>query len=205
MKINFPSKETIIAQLLQLLIVAFGVFFALIVNDWSASQNQRSLKEKTVELLISELEFNRTKLESSIEYHLNLKKELPLLAKELDQKRMLESILVSGGVRFNQLPSWNGPGLVGLETAVYDGAIISGVFSTLDIQKLQAISGVYSKQKEYIRLSESVINKLLSMNSETKNIDMIILLELLVNDMTLLEKSLVSRIQTTIQILTDKN
>ncbi len=169
--------------LLDLLIVAFGVFLALYVGE---RNNQRKADQNTLNALtqiISELESNAKNIENTIAYHKKVSVELDSLISSLSESDQFVPYLENyEKLRFHRMPSWRGYEIAETDATFYESAQISGIFSELNIETIQIIASIYKFQKQYTDVGNLSMNKLLDMDSNTQIVDIIVLLERLVKD-----------------------
>ena len=100
--------------------------------------------------------------------------------------------------RHNSIPNWNGLGIPGIEDIAFESAKISGIFQKLDIEKIKLISSAYKKLTSNTELGKSLTTKLVGIDSNTKILDVIGILELLTNDVLEIEKYLKKDLDETI-------
>ncbi|SHN22863.1 hypothetical protein SAMN04488057_11223 [Cyclobacterium lianum] len=179
---------------IDLLIVAFGVFLALYVGE---RNNQKKTDQNTLNALtqiISELEANARNLENSIAYHEKISVELDSLSKTLDEEDYFLPFLEHyKKFNFTKLPSWKGYIIAKTNATFYESAKVSGIFNELNINTIQVITNVYDSQKQYSDVANLSLNKLLDLDSNTKIVDVSVLIERLVKeDLFHLETTLLS-------------
>ena len=147
--------------------------------------------------IIDEIGSNIKNLEFTIDYQTSLMVSVDSVISGLN-KSDVESIYYGNKkFRFNELPKWKGFRFVNLETIVYESAKISGVLQEFNISTTKLIARVYKNQEGYYKLSESINNRLGSMNSETKVIDVIAIFEQVKYDGLSTEKWLLAEMKKT--------
>jgi hypothetical protein len=99
------------------------------------------------------------------------------------------------------LPGWKGLGTAYPETIIYESAKISGVFQELNITTIKRIASIYKGLEMYSKFSQSQLDQLLAINSETKVIDVYRLIELIKFDMLNFEKALLNELKLSVKEL----
>ena len=89
-----------------------------------------------------------------------------------------------------------------LENTAFESTKISGIIKEYDIEFLQSISKVYNIQKNYSEFGTSIMNRMMTINSATKVIDVLGTVELMSTDLLVYEKKLLDAIEKTQQELT---
>ena len=198
-KNRFITKAESFKYILELLIVAFGVFLGVLVSNWNSERKYQKSAEITVNLIIHEIENNIGSLNSSIEYLEGLKHDFDSIKKTIPKSAMYSPYFETDVFKFSYMHSWRGPGLPLLENSVYESAKLSGVFQSLSIEKLQLISSCYSVQESYSKFAESILDRLYGLNSNTKTSDAIAIIEILTGDNLSTEKHIRERLLSSVQ------
>ncbi len=171
------TTKSIFKYLLEFLIVAFGVFLGVFVNDWNAQKKADENTEKTLSFILEEFDSNISKLETTLEYQDKILKSVDSTLVGLDRDDLEATYYTNRKFRFDKIPYWRGFGFPRLGDIVYESAKINGVLQELDISTTKLIARLYEKQDGFIEFGESINNKILSMNSETKVVDILVLFE----------------------------
>ena len=183
--------------------MAFGVFLGFYIGE---RNNQKRTDQNTLNALtqiISELQSNAKNIEFAIEYHEKLSIELDSVTKNLTRNDYT-LLFLENKERFNfaQMPSWKGYWVGHTNSIIFESSKISGVFNEFNIETIQIIAGIYEFQEQYAELGSQSLNKLLDMDSSTKVMDVIGLLERLVkNDIYSIEKLLLQEMKKSIEEL----
>lgn len=185
----------------ELLIVAFGVFLGMVVSDWNANRKTATQVEKTKQYIINELKTNVHNLNYSIEYHKQLRTEFDSLAALITEEDLLKPFISNKLIKFNKIPSWTGPGTSLLDKSVYEGAKVGNLLQEFDIETLQMIARTYRHQDGYELLSKKIVDRMMNINFDTKTIDGMGTLELIVFDILGNEKVLKKHLEATIEKL----
>ena len=189
--------------LLELMIVAFGVFLGVYISEEKNQQKTDSNTRNAITQIISELNSNSNRLKSAISYHEKIGIELDSALGTLE-KSDYNSIYFQN-TKFNHnrsMPSWTGIKTVKLSSTIFESAKIGGVFQELNISTINLISSVYEFQNVYTDFSDATVDRFLELDSETKTGDVIQLLNRLSKyDILNMEKSLLKRIEKNVDEL----
>lgn len=192
------NKQDIFKYFLELITVAFGVFLGIAVSEWNAQRNTNNQVEKTVNYIVNELELNVKNLNHAIDYHEQLKTNLDSIGKSIDDSVLNAPYFSNEQFKIYEIPGWNGPGIAYLEKSVYEGAKMGNILQELDIKTLQLVSKTYGRQENYEMMGKSTLDKLLSMDTNTKTMDVLGIVEMLVFDVLGTEKRLKKYLEKTI-------
>lgn len=195
------KTKRILKYLLEVIMVAFGVFLGIFVSEWRAEKEIQKDVKKSINLMLEELSSNSDNLGRTISYHelirVNLDSTISNLTKEDFQKPYFSDrkfILM-------KIPGWTGIRLNNLENIAYESAKIGGIFQELDVETIQLISRAYNHQEFYKDISKSTLEKLIAIDSNTKNSDVIGIIQLLTSDVLDTERSLKNSLDNTIEQL----
>jgi len=97
--------------------------------------------------------------------------------------------------KHNQIKGWHGIFLAEVDDIAFEGAKISGVIKEFDIELIQKLSKIYKLQSQYLKFGNSIFNRMLSINSDTKVLDVIGSIQLMTSDLLLYEKKLFQEIE----------
>jgi|GEM_PF-816283 len=202
-KQSVKSLKSVSKYLIELLIVSFGVFLGFYLGE---QNNQKRTNQNTLNALnqiISELESNVEIIGRTITYHEQLSIELDSVTSILEKSDYNKPFLeTKEKFNFSQMPSWRGYWVANTNSIIYESAKISGVFNELNIETIRIIATVYEFQEHYKKLGNQSLNKLLDMDSDTKVMDVVGLLERLVKyDLYAQEKSILEMLKQSIQQL----
>ncbi|MFD2541414.1 hypothetical protein ACFSSB_03720 [Lacinutrix gracilariae] len=194
-------KKSILKYFLELLIVAFGVFLGIEVSEYKSDKKMKENINESLKLITKELQSNALRLEKSILYHQKIKVGFDSIRKNVSKENAYLPYFSNSVFRHNSIPSWNGLGIPGIEDIAFESAKISGIFQELDIEKTKLISNAYKKLDANTELGRSLTTKFIGIDSTTKILDIIGILELLTNDVLLTEKYLKKELDETIEKL----
>ena len=191
-----PTKN-IFKYFLEFMIVAFGVFLGIYVSNLQNEKKMESEREKSITYIIKELENNKKNVEKSIEYHQLIKSNLDSLVSNLTEKDVFENYIGNKKFRHNQIKGWNGVKLADIENTAFEGAKISGIIKEYDIELIQCISKTYNRQEKYSEFGNLLFDRMGSINSSTKIVDVLGTIQLMTTDLVLFEKQLLEEIEST--------
>ncbi len=186
-------------------LIFLSVFLAAWVGNWNETRKEQEKQRDFIRLLKNEIALNQKSIEKSQMYHKKLKKISDSLeiSSYTFSKVKKQSLNDFGGM--SKIPVWNGTGIQPLSFAVYETGISSGILTNLDLDLLIRVNKMHLIEKEYMKVSENLTQKLLSITPETKMQDIFFLLGILGNDMYWFEKSLLNSYQSVDSLLTQKN
>jgi len=190
---NEKNINRIFKYLIEFLIVAFGVFLGIYVSEVQNEKKIKIEKEKSVNYIIKELKNNKKRVEESIKYHQSIKTEIDSIAKTLDEKDLFTIYI--GINHFNKIKGWNGVRVAAIESTAFEAAKISGIVKEYDIEFIQKISNIYKQKEAYSELGNSILTKMVNLNSSAKVVDVFSSIELITSDLLNYEKSLLKEIE----------
>lgn len=194
-------KRPILKYLIELTIVAFGVFLGMMVSEYKSNSKIKENTTKSRSFIVSELETNIQILNRNIHYHEEIKKGFDSLRTNLSEEIAYSTYFANHQFRAEQIPGWAGIGITRLENIAFESAKIGGIIQNMDIDEVKQISSAYQILDVNQRFGENITQKLMGMNSESKVLDMIAVLELLTNDYLYNEKLLVNELNKTVEKL----
>lgn len=194
-------SNNILKYLIEFLIVAFGVFLGIYVSDWQEQKKVNIEKEKSIQYILEEIETNKTNLKHTIKYHETIKVGFDSLVNTLTQEEVLTPYLNSPLFNHQNITGWAGVGLPSFEDIAFEGAKISGIIQEIDIETIQDISKAYKLQNFVSEIGKSALDKLIDINSSSKIIDAITILDLLLSDFLNMERALLNQYTETIDRL----
>lgn len=186
----------------EFLIVAAGVFLGVYLSGIQDDKNLKIEKEKSQNFIAEELQNNKEILQKSIAYHEAMKGEVDSIYPTLNQEDFYKDYFGNDKFRFNTIKGWKGIYIAPLENTAFESTKISGIIKEYDIEFLQSISKVYNIQKNYSEFGTSIMNRMMTINSATKVIDVLGTVELMSTDLLVYEKKLLDAIEKTQQELT---
>lgn len=183
------------------LIVAFGVVLGLFLSEWNGQRKTDNNVENTLVYITNEIESNVVKFENAINYHELIAYEFDSITASLEDKDLEALYYTNTKFKHFDLPGWKGLGTATPETIIYESAKISGIFQELNITTIKRIASIYKGLELYSKFSQSQLDQLLAINSQTKVLDVYKLIELMKFDMLNFEKSLLKELNVCINEL----
>ena len=186
---------------IEFVIVVSGVFLGVYATN---IQNEKKIKEdkkKSLEYILEELEDNKDRLQSSLEYHQALKTEFDSIAKTLKESDYFETYIVSTKFKHDRMKGWDGIRNANLNDTAFEAAKISGIIREFDFASIQHISEIYKSQNEYLKFGNSILNKMVNFNSSTKVGDVFGSVDLMTSDLRKHESTLIEAITKVQSIL----
>ncbi len=191
------TVKNILKYLIEIIIVAFGVFLGVYYSNVNAENKTKKEREKSLSLIIGELETNQQLLKRDIGYHETIKIEIDSIIPSLSDKDMYSSF-VESEFKHNEIDGWTGFHFSRLQKTAFESAKTSGIIKDYDIELIQKLSNIYNFQDTYIGFGESILNKAIETNSSTKVVDFIGIIELMTSDLLSVEKQLSKELEKTI-------
>ncbi|WP_237276114.1 hypothetical protein [Tenacibaculum ovolyticum] len=189
------NTKRIFKYLIEFIIVAFGVFLGIYASEIQNEKKVKLEKEKSISYIIEELENNKKRLKESIKYHQSIKTEIDSIAKTLNEKDLFTIYIGNKSFQHSEIKDWSGVRVANLEFTAFEAAKISGIIKEYDIKFIQNISKIYKHQETYSEFGNSILNKLISLNSSTKVVDVLSSIKLVTNDLLNYEKTLLEATQ----------
>lgn len=183
-------RKNILKYILELIIVAFGVFLGIYVSESRTKHLAKKKKETAISFILNELDENIKNLSQAIEYHETIRNNLNESTNHLDEKTIYSSYFSKTHFHITQIKGWRGLGLSKLDNIAFESAKLNSILQDVNISDLQLISNAY-KQIEFLdKFGKSLFDKFINMDTSTKIIDVIGMLELLTTDILNSEKRL---------------
>lgn len=189
------NTKRIFKYLIEFLIVAFGVFLGVYASEIQNEKKIKTEKEKSISYITDELINNKKSLEESIKYHKSIKIEMDSISKALNEEDLFRIYIWNKAFQHNEIKGWNGVRVANLENTAFEAAKISGIIKEYDIKYIQNISKIYKHQETYSEFGNSILTKMINLNSSTKVVDMLSSIELMTNDLLDYEKALLKAIE----------
>lgn len=175
--------------LLQSLLIFLSVFLGIVASNWNEEKKEKNKTDIFLNNYKQEIEHNKKLLEQSAIYHKKLSGLTDSLFEEATRKSPGLTIGEFGPL--NAVKGWKGLGIGSLEQSVYESAVVGGIFEHLSMDVLTRISKLNAIQKEYIRFTQSISDRLLAMGTTTQLVDFYIIIDILGNDLRYLEEKIV--------------
>ena len=193
--------KNIVKYLIELVIVAFGVFLGVYFSTINTEKKTKADKTKSLEIIVSELEYNQKLLTESINYHDGLIVQIDSIEEYSSFPMTATMGEMDSEFLLNKIKGWKGFEFARLQTTAFEGTKISGILKEFNIELIQKISISYESQETYIDFGTSLFNKAISMDSSTKVVDVIGLIDLMTYDLLTMEEKLNLELKNTISEL----
>jgi len=186
------KKQTkrIFKYLIEFLIVVSGVFLGVYASEIQSQKKITKEKEKSISYIIEELSNNKTSLKKSIKYHQLIKIESDSIGEIFNQEDLFKNYIGNKIFRHDQIKGWEGIKIANLESTAFEAAKISGIIKEYDIEFIQKISKIYNKQEAYLKFANSILTKMININSSSKVADAFGAIELMGYDLLQFEESI---------------
>jgi len=191
------TLKNILKYLVEIIIVAFGVFLGVYYSNINADNKTKKEKEKSVNLIIKELELNRQLLKDHISYHENIKIEMDSIVPTLSEKKMYSNF-TEAEFKHIEIKGWTGFNFARLQKTAFETAKTSGLIKEFDIELVQKLSDIYYFQDIYLDFGTSILNKAIVINTSMKIADLISTIRLMTSDLLGLEKQLSTKLEKAI-------
>ncbi|MAN60186.1 MAG: hypothetical protein CMC08_10160 [Flavobacteriaceae bacterium] len=146
-------KNRIGELLVQIISVMIGVFLGFVVSSWSESSRENEKAALMKNNLRAELQNNKEKVEKVIDYHRMLR----------DSSRYY---LRSQHELPGQPTFFRGVNTLTLSNSAFDTGVQTGLLNEMDLEKIQAINDVYTKQRAYEDFANLLLSGLISQDFE---------------------------------------
>lgn len=185
---------------IEIVIVAFGVFLGVYYSNLNAAEKTDKEKEKSISLIVQELENNQRLLLKDIEYHEGIKEALDSIFPSLSEEDLYTNFLQSS-FKHEAIDGWKGFVYSRLQQTAFESAKTTGIIREFDLELVQKLSNIYHFQNTYIGFGESILDKAFQTNSDTKVVDFIGIIQLMTSDLLSAEKQLVMELERTLKDL----
>lgn len=182
--------RTILKYTAELTIIIFGVFVGMYFNEINNDKNLKQETEKSFELIRNEVGYNKAALETSIAYFETIKHNFDSIRGALLPEDFNDHYYGSEKFSVSDLGKWNGLKVAEFEQTSFQAIQITGIIKEFDIELIRDISKVYRLQEITTDAGDSIMEKLMSINSSTKVLDVIIMFRLITNDLLITQKRL---------------
>lgn len=159
-------------------------------NEINNEKNLVKETEKSIELIKNEVEYNKSALEASIAYFEIIKNNFDSTRSALLPEDLNAYYYGSENFSVSDLGKWNGLQIAEFEETSFQAIQITGIIKEFDIELIRDISKVYRLQEITNDTGDSIMEKLMSINSSTKVLDVIIIFRLITNDLLITQRRL---------------
>lgn len=142
-------KKKILDILIQIIPVMIGVYLGFVVTNWGEAQKKKSQTKIFLENVRIEMESNRQKLESVIDYH----------------EMLRDSSRIYGRKRLAEVPNYfQGIRVQSLVESAYTTGNQTGIINELGLNNIQRLNQLYTSQGEYNEMIKMLLNSLITMD-----------------------------------------
>ncbi len=194
------TLKSILKYLVEIIIVAFGVFLGVYYSNVNAENKTLKEKEKSLNLIVKELELNKQLLKDQISYHEKIRIEMDSIVPSLSKERMFASF-TEAELKLLEIKGWGGFSFARLQKTAFESTKTSGLMKEFDIELVQKLSDIYYFQDTYITFATSILNKAIEINSSMKIVDLIGTINLMTSDVLGLEKQLSEKLEKALKEL----
>ena len=145
------TLKSILKYLIEILIVAFGVFLGVYYSNINADNKTQRATEKSLNLIIKELELNKGLLEEHITYHEKIKIEMDSIIPGLSVEK-LNSNFTESEFKDIEIKGWTGFNFARLQKTAFESTKTSGLMKEFDIELIQKLSDIYYFNDTYLSL-----------------------------------------------------
>ena len=188
------TLKSLLKYLVEIVIVAFGVFLGVYYSNINADNKIKIEKEKSLNLIIKELELNKELLKEHIVYHENIKREMDSIVPTLSESTMYSNF-TEAEFKHIEIKGWNGFNFARLQKTAFETAKTSGLIKEFEIELVQKLSDAYYFQDIYVDFGTSILNKAIGINSSMKIADLIGTIRLMTSDLLGVEKQLSTKLE----------
>ncbi|MEF3078646.1 hypothetical protein [Winogradskyella poriferorum] len=200
-KMEIVTKKNLIKYLIEFVIVAFGVFLGIYLNNKETDKKSDLNQNKAIENIINELENNNKSLKSTISYHELIKTSLDSLFKTIPDEALSETYFENKKFKFIYIKNWSGNGFTEFDDTAFEVSKMSGTLQSMDIDLIQEISKIYKKLNSQSNFQNSINNRMANINSQSTTYDAIGNVILLTGDNLGMEKSLSTELENSIETI----
>lgn len=192
-------KKNVLKYLAEFIIVAFGVFLGMYLNDRSTRNQLRENEQKALENIITELNHNHDVLMASIRYHTLIKESFDSLKQTIPEEAFHRPYFQNKGFKYVFIKGWWGSGLAAFDDTAFEVAKMSGTLQHMDIDLVQLLSQTYKAIAVQEEFQQSIQQRMMSISSQSSTYDAIGNVAILTGDNLAMEKSLATYLETNIE------
>ncbi|MEL6256353.1 MAG: hypothetical protein AAFR87_30400 [Bacteroidota bacterium] len=171
------------------------------VNERVAQNKIDREVKKSLSYILDELEGNSRQLEYTIAYHEKIKTAYQKFKTDIPEEELLSNYFANQKYKFNKIEGWDGVHLPSYENIAFEGAKISGLTREFDIETVQSLSQIYKMLEFNGEFGKTTLDKMLSMDSDSKVVDGLSIISLLTGDVLSSEIYLKKRLDVSIKEL----
>jgi len=157
-RIKLKISQRLSNHLIEGFIIFLSVFFAFWLTEYRESQKDAAALEISLKHITSEMNYNHYRIESIYEYHTDLLKEIDSLKKQNDSNwKQLDG---------SDLTNWKGLQTPLLRSAAYQTYLNSNIIDNVEFNLAQSITRIYYAQSIVERFDNSLIESVITTDSE---------------------------------------
>lgn len=187
---NKNRLKTILKYLIELLIIIFGVFLGLYITEVNTENKLKKETTKSIELIKNEIAYNKSELEASIAYFEIIKNNYDSISSTLGKDDVNIYYHESEKFSIDKIKKWNGLMVPNFEETAFEAIKVTGIIKEFDIELIRDISKIYKMQQYTTEGGNTILNKLMSINSSSKVMDVLFIFRLITNDLLITERRL---------------
>ena len=196
LKMN-KTLKSVFKYLIEIVIVAFGVFLGVYYSNIDSAKKTKKDKEKSLSLIISELKLNQELLQEQILYHESIRVQMDSIVPTISEEQ-LNATLTQTQFEKMEIKGWNGINFARLQKIAFESAKTTGVIREFDIELIQKLSKVYYFHDDYVDFGTSLLNNTIKINSSMRISDFFGTIHLMTTDLLGLEKRLSETLENTL-------
>lgn len=175
------SKHTILEYIIQVVIVVFGVFLGMMLNEWNSDRKANNDQKFALRQILKEVQEHEKKLSLVIPYHKTITQVVDSMRTNTDERILTKPFLTNGS--WSQIPKWKGTKVFPLHTSAYETAKFSNIFANMDGKLLGHISAYYENIELYNEYGNHLTSKIFNTSAETKLIDILFVVSVIRRDL----------------------
>ncbi|MEP2025958.1 MAG: hypothetical protein ABJH98_14385 [Reichenbachiella sp.] len=195
-------KQKIWEYFTQIIIVIFGVFLGLLLNEWNSGRKDRNRQKVILSHIIKELKSHKNQLNRVIPYHGSMTQTADSILSKSTEEELTKPFIWNGA--WSKIPKWQGLQLFPLRTPTYESAKFSEVLSGMDSELLESITGYYESVHTYNSFCNGLTQQVFQINSKTEYVDALLLIMIIKGDILGTEKGINAASDSLIQIIERK-
>lgn len=121
--------------LIQMIMIAFGVYLGMLTNDWSAKRKEQRAVQNGLQSIANEITFNKNFLEGRLEYY----KQVVIVLDSLIEVR-------GASAPIKDIPGFRGINPILLRNSAFELAQSTQVLANMDYQRAESLSLLYAVQ-----------------------------------------------------------
>lgn len=139
--------------LIQIFTVTLGVFLGFIVSNWSENRKEVRKYNALLNNISTEIKANQKKIEQVVDYH--------RMVRDSTRYYLRKNEFNTANPKF-----FRGVNTLTFVNSAYQTGIQTGLLNRMDLQKIQAINDVYTKQRAYEDFANLLLSGLITMDFE---------------------------------------